>query len=64
MNSTSNSGNNLTSQDLQTLRNNLIAIAKEAGTIILSANPTPLTTSSKKNSPSPHHPLSLFTQHR
>ncbi|PNP52826.1 hypothetical protein THARTR1_06667 [Trichoderma harzianum] len=49
MNSTSNSSSNLTSQDLQTLRNHLIATAKEAGAIILSANPTPLTTSSKKN---------------
>ncbi|KAK4080984.1 hypothetical protein Trihar35433_2089 [Trichoderma harzianum] len=49
MESTNNSCSNLTLQDLQTLRNRLIAIAKEAGTIILSANPTPLTTTSKKN---------------
>ncbi|KAL7962912.1 hypothetical protein V8C34DRAFT_300853 [Trichoderma compactum] len=47
MESTSNSRSNWTSQDLQTLRDHLIAIAKEAGTIILSANPTPLTTSKK-----------------
>ncbi|KAL6814140.1 hypothetical protein V8C40DRAFT_270100 [Trichoderma camerunense] len=49
MESTTSSNSNLTLQDLQTLRNRLIAIAKKAGTIILSANPTPLTTSSKKN---------------
>lgn len=63
MDSITNSNSNLTSQDLQTLRNRLIAIAKEAGTIILSANPTPLTTTSKKNSPSTHHPSSPFTKH-
>ncbi|KAL7915696.1 hypothetical protein GGI35DRAFT_485253 [Trichoderma velutinum] len=49
MESTTNPSSTLTLQDLQTLRNRLIAIAKEAGTIILSASPTPLTTSSKKN---------------
>ncbi|KAK4061196.1 uncharacterized protein Triagg1_10368 [Trichoderma aggressivum f. europaeum] len=49
MEPTTNSSSNLASQDLQILRNHLVAIAKEAGTIILSANPTPLTTSSKKN---------------
>lgn len=62
MESTSNSSSNLTLQDLQILHNRLIAIVKEAGTIILSANPTPLTTTSKKNSPSPHHPSSPSTK--
>ncbi|EHK20337.1 uncharacterized protein TRIVIDRAFT_68873 [Trichoderma virens Gv29-8] len=49
MESTTSPSSNLALQDLQTLRDRLIAVAKEAGTIILSANPTPLTTSSKKN---------------
>lgn len=42
----------LSPQDLQSINNNLIAIAKLAGTLILAATPTPLTTTSKKNSPS------------
>ncbi|KAL7949910.1 hypothetical protein V8C42DRAFT_361006 [Trichoderma barbatum] len=57
MESTANSRSNLTVQDLQILRDRMVAIAKEAGTIILSAKPTALTTSSKKNSPSPLRPL-------
>lgn len=62
MNTITDSSDKLELQDLQTLRNRLIAIAKEAGTIILSANPTPFTTTSKKNSPSPHHPSSPSTK--
>ncbi|KAL7788951.1 hypothetical protein V8C37DRAFT_223498 [Trichoderma ceciliae] len=45
----STSSNDLTSKDLQSLRNHLITVAKQAGSIILSAIPTPLTIAAKKN---------------
>ncbi|RFU75848.1 quinic acid utilization qutg inositol-1or 4-monophosphatase, partial [Trichoderma arundinaceum] len=49
VNSSTSTTHNLTSKDLQTLRNRLISIAKQAGTIILAVKPTALTISTKKN---------------